>query len=804
MTRGRPGLRGNASGIERDKSEVKPISARSSRSVSHTSNLSKPVTPDASKSTPSTRRSANCASLPRPFEDELSVLEKTTKDSGGTKSSQASSGVTSPNSSSSEITDPKATPVIPSKASLFGERWAPPVEPKTYTRGGVTWTDRFAGFELGSIAAKTWVESETAFASEHIASLPATAALENALTPRRRAAETPTVIFRDAARELSVRVADGKLPVLDIFPIDPETKKTTGTPRTLDPNTWSLTNEVTLKWYGASPDGSTIVCRLNLDNGDNAALLLVDAATGKTGEMISNVRSVSWTPDSKAFFYVSEPWDDITPGPGQERVMFHRVGDSPDKDVLAFQPPKSLPTSWWTWASEKHRYVESQGELWRRPVDAEPDAPFEPLLQGGRNLEITQRPWSADESFQMVVTDGAGRGRLVSAPSETPLDRSTWTTLVPEHATGKLESVNPIEDLLVVTYVDEGENRLEIRKADGTEFEGGKAAIPVEGLPPFSTLSIYGSEKKDVSVYATSLAAPWEEFKLDLTETVGKATPTAESPPTTPFETKRLWATSADGTKVPYFVAHKKGMKLDGTNPTRLYAYGGFSADEMPSFRAGEPDWMNQGGVFVIAQLRGGAEFGEAWHNAATKTEKQRTFDDFFAVSEALISEGYTNADKLAIEGGSNGGLLVAAAITQRPDLYRAAICDIPLTDMMRFDLSGQGPRWVTEYGSADNAEEAKAIRAYSPVQNVKDDVVYPAMLITPGASDDRVVPWHGHRLAAELAGRDSKGPILLWPEQDASHGGTAFQERWYSRRAGKTAFLMEQLGMEWKAPTQA
>ncbi|MBL8523244.1 MAG: S9 family peptidase, partial [Betaproteobacteria bacterium] len=307
----------------------------------------------------------------------------------------------------------------------------------------------------------------------------------------------------------------------------------------------------------------------------------------------------------------------------------------------------------------------------------------------------------------------------------------------------------------------------------------------------------------------TSLTMPGAIYRMDVKTgnvTLFKKPTTAFD--TDSFETRREFVTSKDGTKVPIFIAHRKGLKLDGSNPTLLYAYGGFNVSETPTYRVTAATWLKMGGVYVTASLRGGGEYGAEWHEAGTKLKKQNVFDDFIAAGEWLIANKYTSASKLAINGGSNGGLLVGAVLNQRPELFGAAIPQVGVMDMLRFHKFTIGWAWVSDYGSSDKEDEFKAIFKYSPLHTARRNVAYPPVLVTTADHDDRVVPAHSFKYTAEMQsaaneylknGGKSTGPILIRIETQAGHGAGTPTSKIIEERSDMLAFVANALGLAFK-----
>ncbi|MFN7931491.1 MAG: prolyl oligopeptidase family serine peptidase, partial [Blastocatellia bacterium] len=388
----------------------------------------------------------------------------------------------------------------------------------------------------------------------------------------------------------------------------------------------------------------------------------------------------------------------------------------------------------------------------------------------------------------------APRGRVIAIDTAKP-ERASWKELVAESAdTIDGESgVGFINDQFIVPYLKDA--RSDIKVFD----QRGKLVREVE-LPGIGTVQGFGGKRKDKETFYlfTGFTTPTTVYRYDLP--TGKSTvwraPKVDFKPQD-YETKQVFYTSKDGTKVPMFITHKKGLKLDGNNPTYLYAYGGFNVSLTPAFSISNLVWMEMGGVFAQPNLRGGGEYGEAWHEAGTKLKKQNVFDDFIAAAEWLIANKYTSTPKLAIGGGSNGGLLVGACMTQRPDLFGAALPAVGVMDMLRFQKFTIGWAWTSDYGSSENAEEFKALYKYSPLHNIKPDTAYPPTLITTADHDDRVVPAHSFKFAATMQeAQAGNNPILIRIETKAGHGAGKPTAKIIEEIADKWGFLVKVLKM--------
>jgi prolyl oligopeptidase len=343
---------------------------------------------------------------------------------------------------------------------------------------------------------------------------------------------------------------------------------------------------------------------------------------------------------------------------------------------------------------------------------------------------------------------------------------------------------------LLLTYLKDVVSQVELRDEDG------KLVRTLE-LPTLGAIGgISGEADDDLAYYSfQSFTYPTEIFETSVK--TGKTTTFYKlKVPVDPskYVVEQLFATSKDKTRVPFFVVRAKDAPKDGKTPTVVNGYGGFQVAETPYFSSSIYPWLEHGGIWVVANLRGGSEYGEEWHRHGMRHEKQNVFDDFFAVAEELVKEGFTKPEKLAALGGSNGGLLVGAAITQRPDLFRVALCGVPLLDMLRYHLFGSGKTWVEEYGSADDAEDFKTLYAYSPYQRVTKGTKYPATLIMSADSDDRVDPLHARKFAAELQWASSGPPVLLRVEKHSGHGGADLVKANVERLADEYAFALDQM----------
>jgi prolyl oligopeptidase len=512
--------------------------------------------------------------------------------------------------------------------------------------------------------------------------------------------------------------------------------------------------------------------------------------------------SINWTRDDKGFFYsaFSAAGGDQPSNKYVQRLYYHRLDSAQVRDDLIYDPPDGK-----NWKLEPHladdgRYMviyiregaETNNRVYLKDLN---------VNQG----DVVPLIGVADASYQFISNDGpifwfltnqdAPRGRVIAVDIRDPL-RAHWKTVLPQ-SEDPLESVTAISDVFIACYTHEGHSRVERFDMDGKSK--GDVALPGIGI----AAGFRGSRLDQETFYAfTSFTAPTTLYHFDPSD--GTSTvlrqPGVDFEPAE-YETRQVFYSSNDGTKVPMFISYKKELKLDGNNPTLLYGNGGFGVSLNPSFSASALAWMELGGVYVVANIRGGGEYGEEWHKAGMKRNKQKVFDDFIAGAEWLIANKYTSSAKLAIDGVGNGGLLVGACMTQRPDLFAAAISETGLLDMLRFQKFPHGANWVSEYGSSDDPDDFKALSLYSPLQNIKPGAKYPATLIMVTQRDGRVATGHSFKFAAALQAAQASGPpVLIRIQQAASapaaKGLSSATQNLIEERADYIAFLMRALQM--------
>lgn len=577
----------------------------------------------------------------------------------------------------------------------------------------------------------------------------------------------------------------------------------------LDPAKVDPSGLTAIEWLEPSDDGRVVAWGSYRSGDENTELRLLEVDTGRAlADVIPDkVRGVDWLPDGSGFFYRNLS-DSENPYSGQ--VRFHRLGEALAKDRLVLRQLRPeedarLATTYGPYQdlSADGRWLElvyytgtRTNDLWVMPV-AEFLAGGEPRripVAVGLDAEFGG-PIVGDTLF-MSTTFEAPNGRIVAVDLANP-SRESWKTLVPERADTVIEATVLGRDALVLQVLRNAANAIEVWGFDGKLR--GEVRLPGIGSTAISTRA----DRTEAYVGFTSFNYPTTIFRVDLTKP-GAEPELWERPPVPvdpeSAEVKLEWFNSKDGTKVSMFVVHRKGLALDGSNPTLLYGYGGFTVSMSPYFSATLFQWLDAGGVFAVPHLRGGGEYGEAWHRGGMLESKERTFEDFEAAAEHLIARRYTRPEKLVIEGGSNGGLLTGAAITRRPELYAAAIVAVPLLDMLRYERFLMARYWVPEYGAATDPGQFRWLAAYSPYHRVRPGVRYPAVFLSAGENDARVHPMHARKMTASLqavaAGVEDARPVLLWVDREAGHGQGKPLNLKLREIVDERIFLMWQLGM--------
>jgi prolyl oligopeptidase len=571
----------------------------------------------------------------------------------------------------------------------------------------------------------------------------------------------------------------------------------------LDPNALSGEGTVALSGTAISDDGKLLAYGLASAGSDWQEWRVRDVESGK--DLDDHLKWVkfsgaSWTPDNEGFFYsrYDEPAADeqLTAQNYYQKLYYHRLGTSQAEDRLIYDRPDEKEWGFDGTVTEDGRYLvitvrrgtERKFNIFYLDLKT-PDAKVVELLTGFE-ARYDFLGNNGDEFWLRTDLD-APRNRIVAVDLARP-DRDQWTEIVPE-AKDVLEEAHVVGDRFFASYLTDAHSRIRMFDLKG------EALGDVE-LPELGTAAGFDGRRDDrETFYAfTSFTVPATIYRFDLERNESRVfrRPKVDFDPGR-YETRQVFYASKDGTRVPMFITARKGLKLDGGNPTYLYGYGGFDISLTPSFSVGRIVWLEMGGVFAMPNLRGGGEYGRAWHEAGMKQNKQNVFDDFIAAAEWLIDQDYTSPEKLAISGRSNGGLLVGACLTQRPELFGAALPAVGVMDMLRFHKFTIGWAWVSDYGSAENPDEFKALRAYSPLQNIKPGVKYPPTLVTTADHDDRVVPAHSFKFAATLqAAQAGPAPILIRIETSAGHGAGTPTSKLIEELADSYSFLVKALGM--------
>jgi prolyl oligopeptidase len=546
-----------------------------------------------------------------------------------------------------------------------------------------------------------------------------------------------------------------------------------------------------LDWWYPSPDGRLVAYGVSRSGDEKSVLSVVEVETGALlTDSIPHTRfcSLAWLPDSSGFYYTRYPTPGEVPA-GDENyfrhVFFHRLGDDWRDDPKVFGEGRARedmvgcalsPDGRWLLASASQGWAKN--ELYLQDT-REPERGFIPVVEGVPALFLAS---VQNDRLYIRTNDGASRYRLFAVDPREPR-REAWAEIIPE-SDEVLDAHSVVGGRLVCEYLVRASARLRLHRLDGSperELE----------LPALGSLFGWGGEWDGDELYYgfTSFATPptvyrhhlpsgetalWEQVSL-VRDTEEAGVSEVPAPVLNPddYQVRQVEYPSRDGTPVTMFIVHRRDLPRDGQRPTLLYGYGGFNASMTPFFARAQVLLLERGGVYAVANLRGGGEYGEDWHRAGMLDRKQNVFDDCITAAEYLVREGYTSSERLAVQGGSNGGLLVGAAVTQRPDLFRAAVCQVPLLDMVRYHLFSIARLWIAEYGGAEDPEQFRWLHAYSPYHHVREGTRYPAMLITAAESDTRVDPLHARKFAAAIqrAQADPERPILLRIETKAGHG---------------------------------
>ena len=576
-----------------------------------------------------------------------------------------------------------------------------------------------------------------------------------------------------------------------------------GQPRQLlDPNTLSSDGTVALAGNAITDDGKLMAYGTETSGSDWMEWHVRDVDTGTDlPDVIRWVKfsGASWTKDKKGFFYsrYDEPKGTaLREANYYQKLYYHRLGTPQSQDKLIYENPDNKELLFQGDVTDDGRYLvitvrqgtSPKNRLYYKDLK-QPDSQVVKLLD------------EFDAQYNFVDNDGpvfwiqtdldAPRSRLIAINTRHP-DKKDWKTVVPQSA-DKLETSDVVDNKFLLSYLKDAKTEVRVYDLKGKFLRNAD-------LPGIGTASgFHGKRKYKETFYAfTSFIAPTTIYRYD--PEAGKSTvfrqPKVDFDPSK-YETTQVFYQSKDGTRVPMFLTYKKGLKRDGQNPALLYAYGGFDISLTPFFSVPNLVWLEMGGIYAQPNLRGGGEYGEEWHLAGTKVHKQNVFDDYIAAAQWLIDNKYTSTPKLAIRGASNGGLLIGASLTQRPDLFGVALPEVGVMDMLRFQKFTIGWAWTSDYGSSDNAEDFKWLYAYSPLHNLKSGSKYPATMISTADHDDRVVPGHSFKFAATMqADQAGPAPVLIRIETKAGHGGGKPISKIIDETADEWAFVAHNVGM--------
>ncbi|MGI0490878.1 prolyl oligopeptidase family serine peptidase [Alkalinema pantanalense CENA528] len=570
----------------------------------------------------------------------------------------------------------------------------------------------------------------------------------------------------------------------------------------LDPNQLSEDGTVALSGIAITDDGKRLAYGISKSGSDWQEWQVREIATGQDlPDRIQWVKfsGAAWTKDGQGFFYAryDEPNEQsqFAAVNYYQKLYYHRLGTPQAADQLIYERPDEKEWGFGNYVTDDGRYLiisvwqgtDRRNLLFYKDL-TQPDAPVVELIN---TWEASYGVIENDGSTFWVQTDlDAPRGRVIAIDLAQP-DKAHWREIIPQ-AEETLQGVNILNNQFVLTYLKDARSQIKIHGLDGTY-------VREVVLPGLGSVGGFGGKREETETFYsfTSFVTPNTIYRYNLQTDES----TVFKQPQIQFEadryeTRQVFYLSKDGTQVPMFITHRKGLALNGKNPTLLYGYGGFNVSLTPAFSVSNLVWLERGGVYVVANLRGGGEYGEAWHEAGMKLKKQNVFDDFIAAAEWLVAQRYTSPKKLAIAGGSNGGLLVGACMIQRPDLFGAALPAVGVMDMLRFHKFTIGWAWISEYGSPENPGEFQAIYAYSPLHNLKPGTHYPATMITTADHDDRVVPAHSFKFAAALQkAHQGPNPVLIRIETKAGHGAGKPTTKQIEEATDKWSFLLANLG---------
>ena len=651
--------------------------------------------------------------------------------------------------------------------------------------------------ESGNGEARTWVEAQNAWTRQALDARPGREALRRRLADLLAIGSLGTPVGRGGRYFYTRRDgADQNQPILYVR------QGLSGEDRVLiDPNRLSADGTTSIDWWYPSEDGRLLAYGVSQGGDEKSTLKILDVGTGRNlDDAIPHTRyaSIGWLPDGSGFYYTRYPAPGTVPA-GQENynqhVFFHRIGDDPARDAKIFGEGRRPEDMVSVDVAPGGRFlVVTIFEGWNRSdlyvKDLrDPASRFVPIAE---KIDAIFQGEVVGETLYLLTNWEAPRYRLLAVDLKDPR-RESWRLVLPE-TEAVLSQVAVAGGRLVAHVMKDATSRVLLHGLDGRRIR--EIELPAPG-------TVWAlSARHDVEeafIGFSSFTLPPAVHRIGTAQgSIAKWRGVTSGVDLSGYEVRQVFYPSKDGTRVPMFLVHRKGLEPTGGTPTYLYGYGGFNVNETPEFTREAVLWIERGGIYAVANLRGGGEYGEAWHRAGMRDRKQNVFDDFIAAAEWLIDRKYTRPDRLVIAGGSNGGLLVGAALTQRPDLFRAVVCEVPLLDMVRYHHFQIARLWIPEYGSAESPEEFRWLYAYSPYHRVKDGTRYPAVLLRTAEGDSRVDPMHARKMAARLQAATSSGlPVLLRSEVKAGHGAGKPLSKRIDEAVDQWAFIFWQLGME-------
>ncbi len=634
---------------------------------------------------------------------------------------------------------------------------------------------------------REWIEAQNEYTKSLLEDVEGRAAIMERLTELMKIDVISPPVARNGRYFLSKRMKDQ-----DLFVIYMREGLHGDDHVLIDPHGMSEDHTTSVNMLDVSEEGTVLAYGVRRGGADEVEVRFLDVDARKDlpdALPTSRYFGVSLTPDAKGLYYTEFTMQ------GQS-VRYHEMGTDISEDVYifgeGFGPDKIIASG----LSEDGRYLGimvfhgsagKQVELYYKDVTKD-----EPVQAFVNDIEARFYPEFVGDQILLQTDWNAPNGRVLKASLENP-EPENWVEIIPESEDAVIEGISGAGGKIFVNYLEDVNSRLAIFDIDGNRL--GEISFPSLG----SVGAMRGRWSENEAFFAfSSFHIPTTIYRYDVASGEKSVWSELDVPVNTDqIELKQVWYESKDGTEVPMFLLYKKGLELDGDNPVLLAGYGGFSVSLTPSFSQRGIVWLENGGVYAIPNIRGGGEFGEEWHEAAMFENKQNSFDDFIAAAEWLIDNNYTNKDKLACRGGSNGGLLVGAMLTQRPDLFSAIICTYPLLDMVRFQQFLVARFWVSEYGSAEDPDQFEYIYEYSPYHNVEKGVEYPAVLFITGDSDTRVAPLHARKMAALVqAETGSDDPVLLKYDTETGHSGGMPVDKQIEDMTDAFSFLLWQLDM--------